>query len=242
MRRPLLIVTAALLLAACTTPITGEPPVVNVTTGETTTGINVSGSGEVTGVPDTLSVDLGVSVLGATVSEAATTAATQADAVISAFVAGGVERSDITTTNYAVYPEYDYRSTGQHLLGYRVTNTVRAEIRDIAEAGAILDSAVAAGGDSTQVNGVSFSIEDDAEMIEAAREAAWSDAFAKAEQLAELSGQTLGNAVSIDEIVSSPEMPYYYDAALAAEDRSTPIEPGLSTVTVNLQIRFALET
>jgi uncharacterized protein YggE len=230
-----------ILLAACTTDLSGDPPVVNVNTGETSTGISVTGSGEVTGTPDTLSVDLGVSVLGATVSEAASTAATNAEAVISALVDGGVDREDITTTNYSVTPEYDWSSNEQRLLGYRVTNTIRAKIRDISTAGETIDSAVAAGGDSTQVHGIAFSIEDDAEMIEAAREAAWNDALAKAQQLAGLSGQTLGPAVSITETISSPPIQYPWDRGVAEDAAATPIEPGTSAVTVGLQVQFSLE-
>jgi uncharacterized protein YggE len=235
------LIAIALLLAACTTDLSGEPPVVNVNTGETPSGISVTVSGEVTGKPDTLSVDIGVSVLGSTVSEAAATAATQAEAVISALVDGGVERDDITTTNYSVTPEYDYQGNEQRLLGYRVTNTVNAKIRDISTAGETIDSAVAAGGDATQVHGIAFSIEDDAEMIEAARQAAWDDAFAKAQQLANLSGQSLGSAFSISETVSAPPIFYAGDRVAAEEDLGTPIEPGTSEVTVVLQVQFAFE-
>jgi uncharacterized protein YggE len=229
------------LLSACATDLSGEPPVVNVNTGEVPAGISVTGSGEVTGTPDTLSVDIGVSVLASTVSEAASTAAASADAVITALVDGGVERTDITTTNYAVTPEYDWSFNEQRLLGYRVTNMIRAKIRDIPTAGETIDSAVAAGGDTTQVQGIAFSIEDDAEMIEAAREAAWNDALAKAQQLADLSGQSLGPATSITETISSPPVPYPWDRAVA-EDAATPIEPGTSAVTVALQVQFGFES
>ncbi|MCI0426236.1 MAG: SIMPL domain-containing protein [Actinobacteria bacterium] len=228
----------AVVIAACTTAPSAEPPVVNVSTGEQTTGISVTGSGEVTGTPDTLTVDLGVSVLGDTVSEAAATAAGHAEAVIAALTDGGVDRADITTTNYTISPEYDWRGNEQRLLGYRVMNTVQATIRDIAAAGSILDGAVAAGGDATQVHGIVFEIEEDSEMLVNAREAAWNDALAKARQLADLSGQTLGLAVSITETVSTP--PIIWDRALVAEDTGTPIEPGTSAVTVVLQVQFAL--
>ncbi|MEX0864967.1 MAG: SIMPL domain-containing protein [Acidimicrobiia bacterium] len=238
--RRILLVGTALLLGACTTQSPDGQPIINVNTSETPVGVSVSGSGEVTGVPDTLSVDLGVSVLGATVSEATSSAATRAEAMISALVSGGVDRADITTANYTVGPEYDWSNDQQRLLGYRVANTIRAKIRDIADAGSILDSAVAAGGDAAQIHNLSFSIEDDAELVEMARDAAWDEAFNKAEQLAGLSGQTLGKAVSITESVSSP--PIFYPAARAeAADGSTPIEPGTSSITITIQVQFSLE-
>ncbi len=241
---------AAVVLAACTAGqqtteppnITVEPANITVNTGETQTGISVSGTGEVTGTPDTVTVNIGVSVSGKTVAEASSLAAEKADALIASLTSNGVDPDDITTTNYSIWPEYDYRSGREKLIGYQVNNTVRAKIRDISEAGDVLDSAVEAGGDAVRVNGLSFSIEDDTEMIEAARQVAWNDALAKAQQLADLSGQTLGPAITINESFSRPPTPIRFEAyeADAAGSIATPIEPGTSAVTISIQVQFAL--
>jgi uncharacterized protein YggE len=230
----------ALFLAACTS--TPQEITVN-TSPEAKSGISTSGVGEVTGTPDTMEVDLGVSVLGETVSEATSTAAAEAEAVIAAMTANGVAEEDITTTNYSIYPEYDYSNNQQRLIGYRVNNTVRAKIRDVTEAGTVLDAVTAAAGNDVTVSGLRFSIEDDTELIAAAREAAWNDALTKATQLAELSGQTLGAATSITETVTSPPPPIFYgDEAVARAEGTTPIEPGTSTVMITLAVEFALES
>lgn len=205
-------------------------------------GISVTGMGEVTGTPDTVEVDLGVSILAATVAEATSLAADKADALIAALTSNGVAREDIATTDYSIYPEYDYSTNAQRLLGYRVSNTVRAKIRNVQETGAVLDSVTTAAGDEVRISGLRFSIEDNAELITAAREAAWNDAFAKATELAELSGQTLGAATSISETVSNPPVPIPYAADEAGAERAvTPIEPGTSAVTITLQVEFAFE-
>ena len=232
----------AVLLAACASEAGSTPQEITVNTSEeATSGISVSGMGEVTGAPDTVEVGLGVSVLGETVDQAATTAAEKAQAVIDALTSNGVAEEDITTTDYSIYPEYDYSSNEERLIGYRVTNTVKAKIRDLDSTGAVLDAATVAGGDDVVVNGLSFSIEDNDELVAAAREAAWNDALTKANQLAELSGQSLGKATTITETVSMPPIPIPY-AAEAAGDRAleTPIEPGTSAVTITLQVQFAL--
>lgn len=235
-----LIVVSGLALAACTQ---GQQPDIIVNTAENRTGVSVSGTGEVTGKPDTLRVDLGVSVLADTVAEATSMAAERADALIEALESGGVSPEDITTTNYSIFPEYDYRTDQERLIGYRVNNTVRAKIHDIATAGDIIDSAAAAAGDAATVSGISFSIEDDAALVESARTAAWEDARAKAEQLASLSGQTLGRVVAVTETITStpPPIPYFEEAAGDMARAATPIEPGVSTVTITLQVDFALE-
>jgi uncharacterized protein len=232
----------AVLLAACASEAGSTPQEITVNTSEeATSGISVSGMGEVTGTPDTVEVGLGVSVLGETVDQAASTAAEKAQGVIDALTSNGVAEEDITTTDYSIYPEYDYSGNEERLVGYRVTNTVKAKIRDLDSTGAILDAATVAGGDDVVVNGLSFSIEDNDELVAAAREAAWNDALTKANQLAELSGQGLGEATTITETVSMPPIPIPY-AAEAAGDRAmeTPIEPGTSAVTITLQVEFAL--
>lgn len=201
-------------------------------------GISVSGTGEITGTPDTISVDLGVSVLGDTVDEATSRAADAANALIESLKGNGVDPKNIATTNYSISPEYDYQAEQERLIGYRVNNTVRAKISDVTNSGSVIDDATKAAGDSARVNGISFSIEDDAAMVEAAREAAWNDAFAKATQLAELSGLELGPVVSITETVSRPPVPMEF-ARLQANDSATPIEPGTASVSIELQVEFS---
>ncbi|HEY5891331.1 MAG TPA: SIMPL domain-containing protein [Acidimicrobiia bacterium] len=238
-----IIAGAALVFAACggTTAGANQVTVPANESGAQMAGISVSGTGEITGTPDTVSVDVGVSVLGNTVDEATSKAADAANAVIDSLKANGVDPEAITTTNYSIYPEYDYRSDAQVLLGYRVNNTVRAKISDVTNSGSVIDDASKAAGDAATVSGISFSIEDDAAMVEAAREAAWNDAFKKASQLAELSGQKLGPVISISESVSRPPVPIAYEN-LQAADGATPIEPGAASVSIGLQVEFSFSS
>lgn len=232
------IVAASALLAACTPAVTVE----NTETGsETASGIAVSGTGEVYGTPDTLQMRFGVSVLRPTVEQAVGDAAGLAEGLISSLESAGVAEADIQTANYSINPEYDYSGDQRRLIGYRVDNTVIAKIRDLDSAGSVIDATVASVGDEIQVSGVSFSIEDDTELIAAARTAAWDDARTKAEQLATLAGIELGEAVMISESFSSPvPLPVYRDFAVADEAIfETPIEAGQQQVAVTLQVRFA---
>ena len=233
-----LVAGAAILIAACTPSVTVEN---TGTEGSTASGIAVSGSGEVFGTPDTLQMSFGVSVLRPTVKQAVADAATLADGLIATLEGSGVATEDIQTANYSIYPEYDYSSDERRLTGYRVSNTVTARIRDIDSAGSVIDAAVAGTGDEIQVSGVSFSIEDDEELISAARDAAWQDARAKAQQLADLAGLTLGDAVMISEsVASAPPQPIFRAAFedSVAQSVETPIEAGQQQVAVTLQVRF----
>jgi uncharacterized protein len=203
-------------------------------------GITVTGRGEVLGPPDLATVEIGVSVLGPSLSDTASGATAGAKAVIDSLVGNGLQRADIGTSSYTIAPEYDWRENERRLLGYRVTNTVRATIRDLARVGEILDGVTAAGGDSTLINSLQFSIDDDTELMAAAREAAWSDARAKAEHLARLSGRSLGQAVAIVESGFGPPTPFPMPRlrAVAAEEMTTPVEGGSTSVIVSLHVRY----
>lgn len=237
-----LTVAIGLIVTACGTPQVTVNPVLGEASGGLPPGISVSGQGEVTGTPDTLSMTFGVSVLRPTVSEAVADAAVLADGVIESLRANGVAEEDLQTANYSIRPEYDYRDTGQELIGYRVENSVVAKITDLDAAGTTIDAAASAGGDEVRVSGVSFAIEDDDELVQAARAAAWTDAEAKAEELAALAGVTLGAPIAISESFTASPRPVFFGGGLDAAEEAlqTPIVAGEQTVTVNLSVEYGI--
>jgi uncharacterized protein len=236
-RSVILLVGVAVLLTACGT----DGGRVGSANTDKTTGISVTGLGRVAGTPDTMTITLGVSVQRDRVDEATADAAALTDAIIAAVTASGVLTEDVQTTNYAVYPEFDWSGNRQRLIGYRVTNELRVKVRELDNAGAVIDAATAAGGDDVVVGGLSFSIEDNTALLESAREAAWNDAEAKARQLAQLSGASLDGVISIVETINHSSPPIYFERAAAGEDAAlTPIEPGQSDVTVTIQVVFAI--
>jgi uncharacterized protein YggE len=232
----------ALVATACTPSVTVENTGANAQGSPV--GISVQGTGKIAGTPDTLTISFGVAVTEDSVTAAVASAAESADAVMAALASAGVADDDIQTSNYSIYPQYDYRNDTQELVGYQVNNTVTAKVRDLDAAGAIIDDVAAAGGDTVIVSGVSFSIEDNEELVEAARAAAWEDANTKAEQLADLSGVTLGSPISIVETFSSPPVPIAFNEAslTAVADTVTPIAPGTQQVAVTLSVEYAIES
>ena len=241
MRRVLalsLLAPTLLVAAAC-----GEGDTTVITGDQQQSGIAVEGLGEVEATPDTGFLTIGVSVDATTVAEAREGAATAADAVIQAAKARGVDDRDIKTINFAIYPRYDYTSGREpRLIGYTVANDVVIKIRQVDDVGAVLDDAVAAGGDAVRVQGIRFDIEDNARLLEQAREVAMRDARQKAEQLARLGGVTLGAPISIAEIQSTAPPPELSgDDARLQPGFQTPIEPGTARVTVRLSVRWAIQ-
>ena len=203
-------------------------------------GITVTGVGQFASAPDLMNVDLGISVLAESVAEGRATATERARALIGSLEERGVDSGDIQTLRYSIHPEYEHRDGHQSLRGYRVNNELKVALRDLGSAGEILDIAAEAGGDEVTINNVSFSVEDQTAVRGQARETAWSDARSRAEHLARLSGQALGQVVDIVETSGRPPGPGPVARMAMAADETTPIEAGSTTVTVTLQVRFAL--
>lgn len=208
-------------------------------------GITVAGEGKVSAAPDIATIALGVSTLRPTVAEARDEAATALDAMIASMKANGVEDRDIQTANLSIYPEYDYRNDQQILRGFRVTNTVTAKVREIDSTSKVVDDAITAGGDSTNIQSIAFSIDDPSELRTEARRQAVEDARSRAEVLADAGGVSLGDPIAISE--TGFETPVFYPEAGRADDAAggaaplTPIEPGELDVTISVTVRFAIE-
>jgi uncharacterized protein YggE len=209
------------------------------------TGIWVSGEGKVTVTPDIATLSLGIEAQAATVAEAQDQAATAMSAVMTALADNGVADKDIQTQYFSIYQvtRWDDTKNEEIVIGYRVTNMVTAKIRDIEKAGPIIDAVAAAGGDYTRVNNISFSVDDPTPYYAEARQKAMNDAEAKAEQLADLAGVSLGKPTYISEGSVSPPI-IYRDAGMAIPAPTpvptTPVSPGEIELTLDIQVAYAI--
>jgi len=206
-------------------------------------GIWVSGTGEVSVTPDIATLSLGIEAQADTVAEAQEQAAVAMEAVMAALADNGVAEKDIQTRYFSIYPvtRWDDFDDQQVIIGYRVTNIVTAKIRDVEQAGLVIDAVAAAGGDYTRVNNISFSVDDPTPYYEEARQEAMADARAKAEQLADLAGIGLGKPTYISEGTIYPPV-VYRDAGMEmmAPGATTPISPGEIELTLTLQVAYAI--
>jgi hypothetical protein len=214
-------------------------------------GIWVSGEGRVSAVPDVALLRLGIEAQAATVAEAQRQGGEAMNGVMGALKAGGVEEKDIKTQRFSIQPvkqwveEPGTRGRGKEIIvGYRVTNRVTAKIRKIEDAGAIIEAAASAGGDLTRVDSISFTIDDPTPLYAQARERAVLDAKAKAEQLAELSGVTLGKPIYIS--VGTGRVPMVFEeramsAAPMPAPAPPPISPGETEIRISVQMVYAIQ-
>lgn len=223
---------------------TGAAPPANVTApqinvGSLAAGISVTGQGEVTGTPDTLSISFGVTTKRGTVDQAVGDNADTSARVLDTIKAKGAAEKDIQTQNYSLQPSFAFTEGRQVPDGYSVNNTVSVKLHDLKAAGGVIDAVTKAGGADVSVQGVAFSLEDNVALITTARDKAFADAKAKAEQLSTLSGRKIGVTEAISEDVRHTSYPMAFAATSAASDRaSTAVQPGEVKTNVTLTVRF----
>jgi uncharacterized protein len=197
-------------------------------TGANPRQVTVVGSGEVKGVPDTLTADVSIESIAPDVTTAMNQTNDRQKAVLGALNAGGIDAKDISTTGVSLQPQYGENST---ITGYRASNSIQVKIRKLDSASQVLAGIVSAGGAATRLNSVSFSIEDDSRLVSDARARAFNDAKDRAQQYAQLSGLSLGKIISISEAPAgsppSPPVPMPRGGAMATE---VPLQPGEQTV------------
>lgn len=208
-------------------------------------GVTVQATGTVKVVPDGVSFNFAVSVLAQSSETAMSDASSTTEQVRAALDAAGVAKDDIATQNISVYPEYVSSSTGiQSLSGYRAQQVFTVTLRDTAKAGEVVDSVIAAGGNSLQVYGVTPTLLDTDAAVAQAREAAIKSAKEKAKDYAGLVDEDLGSVVYVTEITSpSSPVPLIVGDAGSAElsMTKTVVNLGTQEVSVTVEVRWSLD-
>jgi len=261
MRWKLLLVTCLILIiiaigtVGCESlaPPSSTPKAQSVLSGilsQQSTGIWVSGTGEVTVTPDIASLQVGIETQEVSVSEAMTKASEAMEKIMAALTENGVAENDIRTQNFRIRQRtrWDDQRQQEVVIGYRVTNEVITKIRDIDRVGSIIDAVVVAGGDYTRIDDLNFYVDDPKPYYKEAREKAMADAEAKAKDLADLSDVKLGKVTYVSEGAISPivremviEMPPMPAAAPAPGIAVPPISAGETVIRLSVQVAYSIE-
>jgi hypothetical protein len=202
-----------------------------------TRSITVGGIGSEFTRPVRCVVDLGLSSRGPSVIEASQAAAAAADAIIGVLTSSGVAPDDIQTSDLSIDPVYDRYPT---VTGYEMDISYRVTMRDLEELSSVLAQSIVAGGDDVRAHSIRFEADTEG-LIEVARVTAWSDAEARAEAIANLAGDPLGDVLDVHEkvlITSRHGMVQGGEGDSASFD--IPVSPGMSGVTVLLTVTYAI--
>jgi uncharacterized protein YggE len=214
----------------------------------TADSITVSGTGGVTYTPNEALVSASVVKSSTTAEEATSSNAAATLDVIKALNGIGISNSSIETQGYTLSTDYAdcYSSCIPQITGYTVTNSLQVNITSASpsqlglEAGRVIDTTVAAGA-----NQISLSFSETNSILTELTNGALQQAVASAYGQAQVMASSLG--VNITGVVSASEgssyTPYYgsqivYAAALNTV--STPILPGTQSMSVSVQVVYAI--
>jgi hypothetical protein len=201
-----------------------------------------SGQGEAKVSPDRVSVLVNVQTRAATAAAAAAENARRTKAVLDALGQLGLPKDQLSTEGYSAYPEmrHDREGGTPRVIGYVVTNSVRAESKRVEQAGAIIDASIAAG--ANLINSLSFYASSIDEPRRQAIALAVASARADAEAMAQAAGGRVGALLELStQGPTVPPQPMFDMAARgkAAMAEQTPINPGQQTVNVFVTARWA---
>jgi hypothetical protein len=209
--------------------------------------ISVSGTGEVIAVPDIATFSFSVTDESLSIVDSQNNVTKATNDILDYLQKNGVDKKDIKTTGYNIYPRYEYYnqtpySSGKRTLaGYDVSQSVAVKVRKIADAGKIIGGVGELG--ATDVSGLTFGFDKDDELKAAARKDAVTKAKAQAAQIAADLGVSLGRIVSYTENGNYPIV-YGMNGGEVMSARATPT-PNLpsgenkitSTVNITYEIR-----
>lgn len=202
--------------------------------------ISVSGSGMAVATPDMATLSIGVSKEAGDATGAMSEASRVAAEILNLLATLGIDRRDTQTRDLSLQPVWTRPSSSSderpQIAGYRAENTIVVRVRDLDRLGEIVDGAMRAGGN--RFSGLSFGVQQDAALKSRARKAAVANAMAKATELAEAAGVTLGPVlVMSDQPVMTPQ-PRMMEVAAAPSP--LPVAAGELSVSASVSMTFAI--
>ena len=207
----------------------------------------VTGTAEVSVKPDICNISFGVETFHKkSAREAYRINGEVMTALSAAVLATGIESKDVQTSGFSVTPQYHYDNDNHRRVfdGYRVYHSLDVNVRDLNKASAVLDAGMDAG--ATQVNNVTFAVENPKKYTADARVEAVKAAQAKAQTMADLTGVRLGKPITISENEPGGWGRYYAQANVALDAASSAeqapgLQPGEFKLTRTVYITYEVE-
>lgn len=201
--------------------------------------ISVTGQASVAAVPDMATINLGVTHQDkqAGAAMAATSASTVR--ILQRLGDLGVAPRDMQTSSLSLNPVWSNRNSSvsgnPQIIGFVASNTVLVRLRDLSELGRVLDAVIDDGANN--FNGLRFSVQDPAPLMNLARQKAVADALARAQLLTTAAGVTLGPVLSMTEQGGARPVMMEMSAARAG---GVPIAAGEVALNASVSMVFAI--
>ena len=222
-------IAATTLLAAPASAQTDLPAMISVT-GEATISV----------APDSARIEAGITSDAKTAREASETNNVAMSKLLQALKAAGIDARDIQTSRLSLQPQYaPNRSGPSPVVGYRASNRVTVRIHDVSKVAGVIDTLVGAG--ANDIGNVNFEVSQASKLLDDAREKAVADARRKAEIYARAAGVTLGAPLSISEGGGAPQPMFRAKMAAGMAASPTPIAQGEETLSVSVNVTWAIK-
>ncbi|MFL5781345.1 MAG: SIMPL domain-containing protein [Thermoleophilaceae bacterium] len=200
--------------------------------------VSVVGDATATATNDTASFNLRVTTRAKQAAVALNRNSARMRRVVAAVKAQGIPAADIETQQVSLSRVRVKTRKGQHRHVYRASNSIGVTVRQVGKTGTVIGAGVNAG--ATGVGGVELSSSQSRQLYRQALGDAFDDAKAKAQELADRAGATLGDAQTItegfQEVDSGNEQ-----SAVGFPASGPPIEPGTTKIFAEVSVTFALE-
>lgn len=197
----------------------------------------VTGQGTAHGIPDRCLIHLALNAMADTAASALDQVADLATRAIQALRDRGVEPNDIQTANISLGDFHEKQRVTARVASYSLV----IKIRSLEEAGPVLASLSGVAGDSLQVQRMQLAVSDPQVLQASARRDAVADATARANQLAEAAGVSLGPILEIREGQVASDQRFGARGVAFAASSSMPLEPGEVTSTVAVTVTYSIE-
>ena len=201
--------------------------------------VTVIGTGRAAVTPDVVRLDLRIGHDAPDVAAALTGASKGIAAVGRVVREQDVPDRDIRTLDANVSQRYDNTGTP---VGFTAQQRLGVTVRRLDQVGEILEAAAAEVGNALLVDQVRLDVDDRSEGLARARDVAFAEARAKAEQYAALSGSEVGAVLAVAESGIAPVRPGRQMMAMAAMDSAggMPVEGGDLELTASVTVTWEL--
>ena len=207
----------------------------------------VTGESSVQAQPDTAVLTLAVVTQNASASEAQAENAAKTEAVVRAVRAAAGAGAEVKTSGYSLQPQYAYKEGAPPTItSYIARNSVTVTTGELNRVGAVIDAASRAGANT--VDGLAFTLRDDAQARQRALSEATREALSKARAVATTLGGSFVRVVEVQEAGAfRPPVPLHErEAGNFAMTRQsaapTPVEPGSLDIRAQVQLVAEVET
>lgn len=212
--------------------------------------LTVAGTGSLTVAPDTAFVTVGMETAGKSLSQAQRENSAVMQKVMERLRALKIDKERIQTSSFTVTPQYrpspnrpgDTPPAPPEIIGYRISNTVTVEVRDLEKVAAVIEEALTAG--SNHFQGLQWALRDEQPARLSALKFAAAKAREKATALSEALHVNLVRLVTVNEAghVVRP-MPYagLSERAMAPASGAPPVSSGEMKVEATVMLIYEIK-